>query len=139
MKKTWLLALAGLAVWLAEAPVWAADLTKTLVVETDKDKTSKDIDVKFQLQKANWTGDNLALFGTVTNETATNYQYVQVILTVYDKEGNFVTRSTTGIYPDELGSDKVGYMDADYIDTGDLIPSRVTIKITGEIDDGNGF
>jgi hypothetical protein len=139
MKKTLVLAMAGLALWFGDTRAWAVDLTKTLVVEMDTDKTSKDIDVKFQLQRANWSGENLTLFGKVSNETQKNYQYVQVILTVYDKEGNFVTRSTTGIYPDVLGSMKVGYMDADYIETGELIPSRVTIKVTGELDDGNGF
>jgi hypothetical protein len=122
-----------------EAPAWAVDLTKTLIVETDKDKTSKDIDVKFDLQKAAWAGENLKLFGKLTNESAKNYRYVQVVLTVYDKEGNFITRSMASIYPDVLGSEKVGYMDADYIETGDLMPARVTIKVTGEIDDGNDF
>lgn len=133
------LVLAGLAFLLADGSAWAVDLTKTLVVETDKDKTSKDIDVKFDLQRASWTGENLTMFGKITNESAKNYRYVQVIVTVYDKEGNFVTRSTVGTYPDVLGSEKVGYVDADYIRTGELIPARATIKITGEIDQGDDF
>jgi len=129
--------LAGVLLGSFATPVYAVDLTKTLVVETDSDKTSKDIDVKFELQKASWAGENLVLYGKVTNETAKDYNYVEVIITAYDKEGNFITRTTTGIYPEVLGSKKVGYLDADYIETGDLLPSRLTLKFVGETVEGN--
>jgi hypothetical protein len=135
--KTSVFAIAGLVLGSFAVPAIAADLTKTLIVENDTDKTAKDIDVKFTLQKANWAGENLVLFGKVANETAKDYNYVQVILTVYDKEGNFITRTTTGIYPEVLGAGKVGYLDAEYIETGDLIPARVTVKFTGEAAEGN--
>jgi hypothetical protein len=135
--KTWAFALAGLLLGSFAMPAFAVDVTKTLTVETDSDKTSKDIDVKFTLQKANWTGENLVLYGKVTNETAKDYGYVEVIITAYDKEGNFITRTTTSIYPEILGSKKVGYLDAEYIETGDLIPSRLTLKFTGEAIEAN--
>lgn len=135
--KTWVLALACLWLGSFTSLLYAADLTKTLIVEADSDKTSKDIDVKFELQKASWAGENLVVFGKVTNETAKDYTYVEVILTVYDKEGNFITRTTTGIYPEVIGSKKVGYLDADYIETGDLIPARLTYKFVGEVVEGN--
>jgi hypothetical protein len=77
------------------------------------------------------------LFGKVANETAKDYNYVQVILTAYDKEGNFITRTTAGIYPEVLGSGKVGYLDEEYLETGDLIPARITVKFTGEVQEGN--
>jgi hypothetical protein len=137
--KTWALAMAGLWLGSFAGPAVAVDLTKSLMVETDTDKTSKDIDVKFALQKANWSGENLVLFGKVTNETAKDYGYVQVILTAYDKEGNFITRTTTGIYPEVLGSGKVGYLDSEYIETGDLIPARITLKFIGEVQEANAI
>jgi hypothetical protein len=136
--KALIFALASLAFWSSETSALAVDLTKTLIVETDSDKTSKDIDVKFILQKAHWAGENLVLYGKVTNETAKDYRYVEAIITAYDKEGNFIMRTTSSIYPEVLGSKKVGYMDGDYLETGDQIPARITLKFTGEIDEGNG-
>ena len=60
-------------------------------------------------------------------------QRVQVL----DKEGNFITRTTTGIYPEVLGSGKVGYLDSEYIETGALIPARITLKFIGEVQEAN--
>ncbi len=139
MKTVVLLTLAGMGLFLGNSKAWAVDLTKTLVVEADTDKTSKDIDVKFELQRTTWAGENLQIFAKLKNETDKDYRYVEAIITVYDKEGNFITRSTSSTYPELLGKKKVGYLDANYVETGDQIPARVTIKLTGEEDDGNNF
>lgn len=110
----------------------AIEITKSLKVEPSQDKTAEDIPATFELQRADWSGETMSVIGKLKNDSEKDYRYANLILEVFTAEGKFITRVQTDSYPNKLGKGKVCYVDSTYINTGDEVPARITVKVTGD-------
>lgn len=105
-----------------------------VVVVESKDHTSKDIGLKFELEKTTWDTDikTLKLWGTVENTGEVKYRSVQVIFTARDKNKEFLGRNSWFVAPDNIGHEEVGYIDDKFIETEGRKPAIVEFKVVGE-------
>ena len=98
----------------------------------DKDKTSKDIPLKFELQKTTWDGDDINIWGKVKNTGSKPYKYVQVVLSAY-KGSKFIGRNIWCVTPRTLKKGNVGYLDKVHVYCEKRKPTRIEYKVLGEL------
>jgi hypothetical protein len=106
--------------------------SEVIVVES-KDVTSKDIPLKFELQKTTWDGGQgmIRIWGKVSNDSKTPYEFVQLSFTAYDKDGKFIGRKQWVCNPANVGTRQVGYIDDDFIETEGRKPFKIEFKVLG--------
>ena len=72
--------------------VLAVALSGAALAAESKDETSKDIPLAFVLEKTNWDGDDINIWGTVKNTGKDKYKNVKVVFTVRSADGAFIGR-----------------------------------------------
>jgi len=98
----------------------------------DKDKTSKDITLKFELQKTTWNGDDIYIWGKVKNKGSKTYDAVTVTFTAY-KGSKFIGRENWRIEPSTLKKSQIGYIDKKYVKCEKRKPTRIEYKVMGTV------
>jgi len=107
-------------------------LAAEIIITESADVTSKDLPLKFTLEKTTWRRDHIYIFGTVKNTGTTKYRYVQVIFTVKDAEGKFIGRRTVFVSPFDIGPGQVGYIEGSFVECEGRKPSKVEYSVIGE-------
>ena len=95
------------------------------------DVTSEDIGLTFQFEKTTFDGTNPNFWGKVTNTSKQKYEYVKVIFTAYDNNGEFLGRHTWFCEPSEIGPGQVGYIEDKFVRTEGRRPVRIVPKVIG--------
>jgi len=103
-----------------------------LLVTKSKDVTSKDIPLKFTLEKTTWDGDDVKLWGTVKNTGNVKYTSVRVIFTARDAKGKFIGRNSWYIDPTDIGPGQVGYIEDKFVQCEGRRPTSVEFSVIGE-------
>lgn len=103
-----------------------------VVVVESKDQTSKDLKLKFELEKTTWDDETLNIWGTVENTGKVKYKYVQVIFTCKDKNKKFLGRNTWFVEPEDIGKGEVGYIEEKFVETEGRKPAILEWKVIGE-------
>lgn len=103
-----------------------------VVVVESKDQTSKDLKLKFELEKTTWDDETLNIWGTVENTGKVKYKYVQVIFTCKDKNKKFLGRNTWFVEPEDIGKGEVSYIEEKFVETEGRKPAILEWKVIGE-------
>ena len=96
----------------------------------DKDTTSKDIPLKFKLQKTLWDGEDVYIWGKVKNKGTKTYKFITVTFTAY-KGSKFVGRDNWCINPGTLKKGNVGYINKKFVNCEKRKPTRIEYKVMG--------
>ena len=102
-----------------------------LFATRSKDMTSKDISLKFVLEKTTWDEEDVLIWGTVENTGTAKYRAVQVVFTVRDARGKFIGRHTWYVEPDEIGPEQVGYIEQKHVYCEGRKPSQIEFSVIG--------
>ena len=108
-------------------------LAENLVVVSSSDKTSKDIPLKFELEKTVWDGEDLKVWGVVSNNSNGSYKFVKVIFTARDYEDRFIGRQSWHVDPSGIGQNEVGYIEGKHIGCEGRRPDRLEFSVVGRM------
>ena len=103
-----------------------------VIATKNKDVTSKDVPLKFVLEKTVWDGEDINIWGTVTNKEKTTYRNVSVIFTVKDADGKFIGRKGWFVEPDTVGPNQVGYIEKKFVSCEQQKPATVEFSVVGD-------
>lgn len=112
--------------------VSSAKSAELIVVESE-DQTSKDLPLKFELEKTTWEFDTFQIWGKVENTGKAKYKFVRVTFTCKDKDKKFLGRKSWFVDPSEIGKDEVSYIEGSHVETEGRKPAIVEWKVTGEL------
>lgn len=98
----------------------------------NSDRTSRDIPLKFELQKVVWDNNHINVWGKVTNPSNRPYKYVEVSFTALDESGNFLGRNGWYCEPGNINPGEVGYIDDKFIASEGRLPAKIEYKVFGE-------
>ena len=97
-----------------------------------KDKTSANIPLKFTFEKTKWDGDDIWVWGTISNQTNKTYKSVYVIFTARGHSGKFIGRKTCRAKPPEIAPGQVGYIEKRYIDCEGRKPISIEFMVIND-------
>jgi hypothetical protein len=103
-----------------------------LITTQSADVTSKDLPLKFVLEKTTWDRDDILIWGTVKNTGSAKYRIVKVIFTVRTPKGEFIGRKTWHVEPNEVGPRQVGYIEKKFVECEGRKPSKIEYSVIGE-------
>jgi hypothetical protein len=106
-----------------------------LIVVESKDVTSKDVPVKFTLERTSWKYDSLVVWGKVQNGGTRKYGFVKVLITALDKDKKFLGRIEVFCDPHSLDKGQVGYITQAILDTEERRPAAIEVKVLGDPQD----
>jgi hypothetical protein len=102
------------------------------VVTRSKDITSKDIPLKFKVEKTTWDGTDIRIWGTVKNTGQVKYRSVKLIFTTKDAHGKFIGRNSWFADPSEMESGQVGYIEDKFVECDGARPALLEYSVIGE-------
>lgn len=120
-----------LIILLAALFIAKAVIAGELISVKSKDVTSMDIPIRFILEKTTWREGKVAIWGAAKNNSTGTYNFVRVIFTVRDDNGNFIGRNTCYAEPSSIGPNQVGYIEDGHVDCEGRRPSIIEFSVIG--------
>ena len=100
-----------------------------IIVTQSTDVTSKDVPLKFELEKTVWDGQMVHIWGKVSDAGSTKYETVRVVFTAKDASGKFLGRRTWFVDPSDIGPGQVGYIEDKFVDCDGQKPSKIEYSV----------
>ncbi|WP_145245353.1 FxLYD domain-containing protein [Aeoliella mucimassa] len=93
---------------------------------------SSSVGLPFTPRKVEWVLGKVRVEGTVRNTSPDDYEWIEVVYTALDRNGNVLGSDVWHVTPLQLASGEIGEVDGDLINTKGRIPSVIQVEIVGE-------
>lgn len=93
---------------------------------------SSSVALAFKARKVEWVLGKVRIEGTVQNTGPDDYEWVEVVYTALDRNGEELGSDIWHVTPFDLDAGMSGEVDGDLIFTKGRIPAVITVEITGE-------